>query len=74
MLCTVMENSTNASVMVLTTSTEDWMNASTGMEVLTATSVFRSYDGKLELYLTLFYLMTVLLLAIVCKYQINEYQ
>ena len=74
MLCTVMENSTNASVMVLTTSTEDWTNASTGMEVLTATSVFRSYDGKLEFYLTLFYLMTVLLLAIVCKYQINEYQ
>ena len=79
MLHTVMENSTNASVIAitnstdapmaaLTSSTEDWTNASTVVENVTEKSVLRSHDGELELYLTVFYLMAVLLLVIVCKY------
>ena len=59
-----MEQSTGQSVNPSTAVTEAWINTSSEMEV-----ALKSHDGRLELYLTVLYLITVLLVIVICKYK-----
>ena len=51
---------------------EVWMNASIAMEDVTVRLLLRSHDGELELYLTMFYLISVLLIILSREYWGHE--